>query len=151
MMKKVQLYIILGLICFFVVSCGNKCNCPETIRIHDSFKSEINEGDYCRLINKSINGDSLAFKQLIELPIKGGLMLDHSTYMCELIRLIGKEKICSWISAGIIENNLLSQVLDFNSYHSFSRDEIEKYFTSDSKFNCDSFSYYSDIVKLRVE
>ncbi|UII20380.1 hypothetical protein [Fulvivirga ligni] len=136
-MKNIKLYTLVTILSLGLVSCMTDCNCPNAIKVHDAFKAEIDEQEYCSLLNKSLAGDSLSFRNLIGYSVDGGLMLDHSSHISKLVKMIGREQICIWISTGSIDSNLLNEVLDFNSYHSFSKEEYDIYFTSESKFKCD--------------
>ncbi len=118
-------------------SCCNSNKCRfNKIELSSSFKSKINCVEYCSLLDRAIKGDSLAFNNLLEYPIDNGLIIDHSVVVCQLIKIIGKERVCNWVQDSVIDIKDVNRILSFGAHHSFDKKELQYYLDESYEFNC---------------
>lgn len=139
-MKKITLLLFITSITLFTQSCKRDKVCDDYFFSY-GLKKTLNERKYCKCISRSLKGDSIAFNEMIREADKfdSGLILDHSYNVSKLVEEIGKEKICSWINSGTIDEKYLVDVMRIN-YYEFEKGQ-NYYFkeggTYPNLFNCE--------------
>lgn len=93
--------VFLTLCPLIISSCHQNSVCKE-FQISEIFKESMDMTEYCKLMSKSIAGDSIAFNELINLECESGLCIDHAYNITQLVAQIGEERVCNWIRSSTI-------------------------------------------------
>ena len=78
-------------ISFFLISCGNKVIHGIEVSELLIIASKHQCVDYCTLLNKAVEGDTLSIEQLALLDIYDAASYDHGAVLIKLIGLIGED------------------------------------------------------------
>jgi hypothetical protein len=131
---RIRLIFISIIVIITQFSCGPHCE-HENYRLNNAFVIAIDASDYCEKIESSLEGDSMAFREILDPPVNTGLIIDHPNVISQLILDIGLESICSWIESGVINEEELMEVLSFSTYKYVLCND-EDYFTAAGNFKC---------------
>ncbi len=121
---------------FLLFGCFPSNECPHNYHCTDSFKSVVGDTDYCGQVNRILEGDSTLFNQFLNPPVHSGLIIDHANNVCQIVLDLGKERICRWISDGVVDSKKLFDIMNMGNYKILYQ-ERENYFTKNGELNCE--------------
>jgi hypothetical protein len=95
-------------------SCGS-IDCEPKFIDGKVFLRIVDGTNYCELVQRSLEGDSISFKELININYNNGLMISHSNTVMKIVENIDSNRMRNWIRLGIIENDRLMYLNEWST------------------------------------
>lgn len=127
------IFIFLSILVLFTISC--KTPCSDEFDIGYALKKNVDEVEYCQLIQLSLTGDSISFNELLQLTFNDGAIIYHSRIIHLIVNKVGLERVCSWIRSGAISEEELLSLLGADGKSYLKKMDI--FIDQNHRFNCD--------------
>lgn len=112
MRKRIMTFLIPAILIVLVYIYIVQINCLKNVSVTDSFIQSIdNRLKYCRSYQSAINGDSAAFKYLVDQNFYDGLVYEHGFVLSVVVDSLGQDVIARWMQSQYIDNDKLKTYL----------------------------------------